>query len=162
MREPVPVLETTPQHTVHSRGTPTVLSWSTRFTQETEYSVNELSDNDAHPGEARGLLAGSVELGAVQQLKRPALDHLLLPPNGDGTCAELLEEPLIFRVKLNILDLRGGPERVHVFGVDHVGFWHPGGLREPRLQTVEVDALKKDMVSWVITTTVKKTQYMFN
>lgn len=162
MREPVTVLETTPQHTVHSRGTPTVLSWSTRFAQETEYSVSELSDNDAHPGEAHGLLAGSVQLGAVQQVKCSALNHLLLPPNRDGTCAELLEEPLIFRVKLNVLNLRGGPQRLRVFGVDHVGFWHPGRLHEPRLQTVEVYALKKDMVSRVITTTVKKTQYMFN
>lgn len=132
-REPVQVLETTPQPTVHSRGTPTVLSWSTRFAQEREYSVNGLSDNDAHPGEAHGLLAGSVPLRAVQQVKCSALDHLLLPPNGDGTCAELLEELLIFRVKLNVLDLGGGPERVHVFGVGHVGFWHPGGLHEPRL-----------------------------
>lgn len=127
-----------------------------------EYAVTERSDNDAHAGEAHGLLAGSVELGPVQQVKRPALEHLLLPPNGDGTCAELLEEPLIFRVKLNVLVLGGGPGRVRDFGVDHVGFWYPGGLRESRLQAVEVDALKKDMVSRVITTTVKKTQYMFN
>lgn len=124
--------------------------------------MNERSDNDAHPGEARGLLAGSVRLGAVQLVKGAALDHLRLPPNGDRTCAELREEQLIFTVRRNVLHLGGGPEHVRVFGVDHVGFRHPGGLHEPRLQTVEIDALKKDMVSRVITTTGKKTQYMFN
>lgn len=118
------------------------------------------SDNDAHPGEADGLLIETVQLRVVQLVKNSALDHLVLPPDGHRTGAEPLEEQLIFGVKLNVLNLRRVLERVHIFGVDHIGLWHPRGLRKSSLKTVEIDSLKKDMVSRVITTTVRKTQYM--
>lgn len=120
------------------------------------------SNNDTHPGEAHGLLTETVQLWVVQLVKNSALDHLILPPDGDRTGAEPLEEQFIFGVKLNVLNLRGVLERVHVFGVDHIGFWHPRGLHKSSLKTVEIDSLKKDMVSGVITTTVKKKQYMLD
>lgn len=120
------------------------------------------SNNDTHPGEAHGLLTETVSLRVVQLVKNSALDHLILPPDGDRTRAEPLEEQFISGVKLNVLNLGGVLERVHVFGVDHIGFWHPRGLHKSSLETVEIDSLKKDMVSGVITTTVKKTQYMLD
>lgn len=119
-------------------------------------------DNDAHPGEAHGFLTETVQFRVVQLVKHSALNHLILPPDGDCTGAEPLEEQFIFGVKRNVLNLRGVPECVRVFGVDHIGFWHPRGLHKPCLQTVEIDSLKKDMVSRVIPTTVKKRQYMLD
>lgn len=124
--------------------------------------MHECSDNDAHPGEEHGLPTESVQLRVVQLVKHSALNHLILPPDGDCTCAEPLEEQLVFGVKLNVLNLRSVLERVHVFGVDDIGFWHPRGLHKPRFQTMKIDSLKKHMVSRVITTTVKKTQYMLD
>lgn len=124
--------------------------------------MDECSDNDAHPGEAHGFLTETVQLRVIELVKHSALNHLILPSDGDRTGAEPREEQFIFGVKLNVLNLRGVLECVHVFGVDHIGFWHPRGLHKPRFQTVEIDFLKKDMVSRVITTTVKKTQYMLD
>lgn len=89
--------------------------------------------NDAHPGFPRGLAAVAVQFGVVQLVEHSAVDHLLLPADGDGACAELPEEFLVLGIERDVLDLRGVPELVHVLGVDHVGFWHPGGLHQPRL-----------------------------
>lgn len=95
--------------------------------------MHEYSDNDAHPGEVHGLLGETVQLRVVQLVKHSALNHLILPPDGDRTGAEPLEEQFIFGVKLNVFNLRGVLERVRVFGVDHIGFWHPRGLHKPCL-----------------------------
>lgn len=112
--------------------------------------------NDAHPGCPHSLM--TVQFGVVQLVKHAAVDHLRLPLQGDGACAELPEECFILGIKLNVLVLRRVPELVHILGVDHVGFWHPGGLHQPSLQTMEIDVLEKCVASWVITTTVKKTR----
>ncbi len=108
--------------------------------------------NDAHTGFPHGLKAVTVQFGVVQFVEHSAVDHFLLPLDGDAACAELPEEFLVLGIKRDVLDLRGVPELVRVLGVDHVGFWHPGGLHQPRLQTMEIDALEKHMVSWVLTT----------
>ena len=99
----------------------------------------------------------AVQFGVVQFIEQPAVNHLLLPLDGDCACAELPEEFLILGVELNVLDLRGDLELVCVLGVDHVGLWHPGGLHQPRVQTMEIDALEKHVVSWVTTASTKKT-----
>lgn len=92
-----------------------------------------------------------VQLGVVQFIEHSAVNDFLLPADGDCTCAELLEESLIRGIDLDILDLRVVPQLISIFGIDHIGFWHPGGLLQPCLQTVEVDILEKIMVSWVVT-----------
>lgn len=82
--------------------------WNSRTTESnTYYSMHECSDNDAHPGEAHGLLTETVQLRVVQLVKHSALNHLILPPDGDRTGAEPLEEQFIFGVKFNVLNLRG-------------------------------------------------------
>lgn len=98
----------------------------------------------------------SVQCGVIQLVKHSTVNHLFLPPDGDGTCAELLEKLLILIIKHDVLGLGGVGEFLYVLGVDHIGLWHPGGLHQPRLQTMEIDILEKGMASWVITTTGTK------
>lgn len=99
----------------------------------------------------------TIHFVVVQFVKHSAVDHLLLPADGDGACAELLEELLILALELDGgLDLGGVPELVRVLGVDHVGFWHPGRLHQPGLQTTEIDGLEKRVGPWVIPATIKK------
>lgn len=92
----------------------------------------------------------------IQFTEHAAVNHLLLPLDGDCTCAELLEEFPIPGLKLDMLDLRGVPELARVLGVDHVGLRHPGGLHQPCFQTMEIDALEKSVFSWIIATNMKE------
>lgn len=109
--------------------------------------------NDAHAG-----FECSVTVEPVQLIKHSAVNHLLLPLDGDGPCAELLEEFLILGIKLNVLYFRAVLNLVHVLGIDHVGLWHPRRWHQAHLQTVEIDTVEKCMVSGVATTTARKTQ----
>lgn len=93
----------------------------------------------------------AVRLQAVELVEHAAVNHLPLPPDGDGARAELPEEHLVLGVELDVLHLAGVPELIQVLGVDHVGLRHPGGLYEPRLQAVEVNAAEEDMVLRVLT-----------
>lgn len=108
------------------------------------------SEKDAQPGFPRSLSVALDDRGAVQLVKHAAVNHLLLPLHGHCARAELPEELLILGVKRDVLDVRVVLELVRVFGVDHVGLWHPGGLQQARLQSVEVDAVEELVASWVI------------
>lgn len=110
--------------------------------------------NNARPGFER-----SITVWSVQLIKHSAVNHLLLPLDGDCPCAELLEEVLILGIKLNDLYFRAAPTVVHLFGIDHIGLWHPRGWHQPHLQTMETDTAEKCMVSWVATTSTRKTQF---
>lgn len=108
------------------------------------------------------LKAEAVLTGVVQLIEHSAVDHLPLPLDGDCTRAELLVEFFIFGIQHNVLIFRGVSKLVHVIGVDHVGFWHPGGLHQPGLQAEEVNVLEKHVFSWVITASGRKTQHVID
>ncbi len=116
--------------------------------------------NEAEAGRPHRLPV--VQFGVVQFIKHAAVNHLPLPLRGDCACVELPEEFLILGIKLYVVDLRGVSQLLHVLRVDHVGFWHPGGLHQPGLQTMEGNVIEKGVASWVTAARVKKIQQVFN
>lgn len=88
-------------------------------------------------------------IGVIKLLKKSAVNHLLLPRDGHRPCAELLEEFLIFVIKLDTFDFREVADVICVPGVDNVGLGHPGRVNQPCLQTGEVNGFEPLMLSWV-------------
>lgn len=102
-------------------------------------------------------MAITVHLGLVKFIKQPTVDDFPLPSDGDSTRAEVLEELLVLGVEFHILNVGVVPIVIDVFGVDHVRLWYPGGLHQPCFQAVEVDALEKCVVTWVVPFAVEPT-----
>lgn len=88
-------------------------------------------------------MAIPVHLGVVQFIKQSTVNDFPLPSDGNSTRAELLKELLVLAVQFYIPHIRVVPTVLDVFGVDHVGLRHPGGLHQPCFQPVEVDVLEK-------------------
>lgn len=90
-------------------------------------------------------------VGVVQLVKQFRIDHLLLPRNGHGSRANLLEELLVVGVEHNALDLGELSNVASVLGIDHVGLGHPRGVDQTSLQTRKVDGLEPLVLTGVLT-----------